>query len=222
MHPSFEPAAAPGIDAAFAFQPAGRLHAPVGCDPRDAWQFLGSAVARDPLDVESHVRRVALATRERNTAWTFTALIDLFLALGPKGRTLRAVMLQSAKDCLSAEDTEFFEQSLDAGLSRGAGLPIGTQSMLDPGLMGAVDMIRHERAASVQQSIAEQAADLVNHGDLAGARQMLEEALMHNPDDQAASQELLAIYRHTRDDNAEQGMRARLAARFGKVPAPWA
>jgi hypothetical protein len=222
MQPTFETPAASVIDAAFAYQPTGPLTAPAGCDAQDAWRFLSSAVARDPLDVESHVRRVTLAVRERNGVQAFTALIDLFLALGPKGRTLRAVMLQSARDCLSTEDADYFEQALDRGLEQGAGLPIGTQSVLDPGLMGALDMVRHERAARAQQSLAEQAADLVNHGDLPGARQLLETALMEDPQDEAASHELLAIYRHSRDTQAEQGMRDRLAARYGKVPASWA
>jgi hypothetical protein len=212
----------PAIDAAFAYPPAGPLHAPAGCDSGDAWRHLTSAVARDPLDVEAHVRRVALATRERSSGHIFTALIDLFLALGPQGRALRALMLASARDGLTPEEAQFFEQALDPGLTRSAGLPMGTQSVLDPGLMGAVEMVTQARRAVAQQSVAEQAAELVNHGDLDGARQMLEDALMQNPDDAAASQELLAIYRYSRDTQAENLMRERLTTRFGRTPAAWA
>lgn len=210
------------IEAAFAYPSTGRLHAPEGCDAGDAWRHLTSSVARDPLDVEAHARRVALAVRERSASHAFTALIDLFLALGPRGRGLRALMLQTAQDCLAPEDVQFFEQAMDSGLKRGAALPMGTQSILDPGLMGAEEMVAHTRLAAAVQSVAEQAAERVNHGDLEGARQMLEEALMQNPDDTAASQELLAIYRYSRDDQAENLMRERLKTRFGRTPAPWA
>lgn len=223
MQASFDtPPGTPVIDAAFAYQPGGALQAPAGCDAGDAWRHLTSAVARDPLDLEAHVRRIVLATRERSSGHVFTALIDLFLALGLQGRELRALMLATARDALTPDEAAFFEQALEPGLARSAGLPMGTQSVLDPGLMGAVEMVAQARRAVAQQSVAEQAAELVNHGDLEGARQMLEVALMENPDDTAASQELLAIYRYSRDTQAENLMRERLTTRFGRTPAAWA
>lgn len=210
------------IDPAFAYAPTGPLYRPGSCDPLDAWRFLSSAVARDPLDLESHARRVALAASSQHAGQTFTALMDVFLALGDKGRNLRTQLLEMATPSLSSEDADFFRQALISGLSRGAGLPMGTHSVLDPGLMGRLDMVAHQRQQAAAQSVAEQAAALVDQGDLAAARQLLEEAVLQNPDDLEASHELLGIYRHSRDSQAQQLMRDKLTARFGRTPAPWA
>jgi hypothetical protein len=149
-------------------------------------------------------------------------MVDLFLALGPRGRELRSVMLDTVRSVLTPDDTQFFAEAMASGLNRAAGLPMGTHSVLDPGLMGVVEMVQHVRLAAAVQTIAEQAAELVDHGDLDGARLLLEDALMQNPDDTAASQELLAIYRYSRDTQAETLMRERLTTHFGRTPAPWA
>lgn len=222
MQPSPAPELDHPLDPAFAYVPAGRLAPHGACDPHDAWRHLCSAVARDPLDLEAHARRVLLASQSDLPGRAFTALIDLFLALGARGRGLRESLLELAAPALAPDDRAFFEQHLEPGLSAGTGLPIGTHAVLDSGLMGTTGMIAHQRAQVAERTLAEQAADLVDQGDLAAARTLLEEGLMARPDDAAASAELLAIYRHSRDVDAERLMRERLTAAHGRTPAPWA
>lgn len=210
------------IDPAFAYPAGGSLHVHPAADPQSVWRHLSSLVARDPLDLESQVRRVVQAVDNGDATHAWSALIDLFLALGPRCRSLRSDMLDRARPLLAPEDVDFLRRSLDAGLLPGADLPLGSQSILDAGLIGHVGMIRHERVQAVEQSVAEQAAALLDQGDLDAARSLLEDALVQNPDDEAVSRELLAIYRHSRDNQAVAAMRDRLTARHGKVPASWA
>lgn len=210
------------VDAAFAYQPAGRLVPASATDPLDVWRHLSSAISRDPLDLEAHVRRVFLARQTPLTGFVFTALVDLFLALGPRGASLRHSVLQWAEDAISADEAEYLLQSLESGLIRGTPLPLGTHALLDPALMGSPDMVAHQRQAVRQLSTAEQAAALLDEGDLAGARQLLEESLLQHPDDEAATRELLGIYRHSRDDEARRAMGERLKARHGRAFDAWA
>ncbi|MBL8329881.1 MAG: hypothetical protein JNJ71_13625 [Rubrivivax sp.] len=222
MNPAHETIAAPLPDAAFAYAPGGSLMATTACDAHDAWRHLSSTVLRDPLDLEAHARRVLLACEDGPSGRAFTALVDLYLALGSRGSALRQRLLDHARPCLSPEDAAFFEQSFSAGALPSASLPIGTQSLLDPGLMGSPVMIAHTRQAVAEQTAAQRAAELVDQGDLAAARQLLEEAVMQDPDDLAAATELIGIYRYSRDAQAEQAMRDRITSRFGRTPAPWA
>lgn len=210
------------VDPAFAFPTGGPLLPQIPCENHAAWRHLSSIVARDPLDTEAHARRVLHALHAGEDTQVLTALLDLFLALGSKGRELREHLLTLAEARLPAEDAEFFRQRLDEGLSPQAGLPLGTLSVLDTGLMGQSLLVQQKRAAARQESLAEQASALIDQGDLAAARQLLEEGLMNHPQDGAAAQELLAVYRHSRDSHAEQAMRQRFQDRFGNPPPTWA
>jgi hypothetical protein len=210
------------VDPAFAYASGGSLLPLLPCDSHAAWRYLSSAVSRDPLDTEAHARRVLLATTSGDETQVLTALLDVFLALGHHARDLRQQLLELARPRLLVEDADFFGQRLEGGLSVQDGLPLGTLSVLDTGLMGQSRLVEQQRAAARQETLAEQAAALIDQGDLAAARALLEEGLMQHPQDAAAAQELLAVYRHSRDSQAEQAMRERFQQRFGNPPPTWA
>jgi hypothetical protein len=210
------------IDPAFAYAPLGRLEPAPSCDPSEAWRHLSAQVARDPLDLEAHARRVVLASTTRQSAQAFTAVLDLFLALGTKGHGLRKMMLHQVEGVLSSEENEFLAQALETGLTRESDLPLGTYALLDPAWMGRLDMVQHQRQQAAAQSVVDQAAALIDQGDLAAARVLLEDALLDSPEDEAVASELLGIYRHSRDPEAKQAMAQRLLARHGRVSDTWA
>jgi hypothetical protein len=62
---------------------------------------------------------------------------------------------------------------------------------------------------------------LLEYGDLAGARGMLEVALLEEPDHEEVCRELLAIYQHSRDDTGKAEMADKLVARHGALPPGW-
>lgn len=191
-------------------------------DAREQWRHLGARVARDPLDLESHTRRVLLASRAPFTEFAFGALLDLFLVLGPRGRALRARLLASAEGWLEADEAHFLRQALDAGLVRSTALPAAPGALFHGALVGTAQLVQHERAAAVQLTPHAQAVELIDNGDLAGARALLEDALLADPNDAALAQELAGIYRALRDDAAHAAMGERLVARHGQLPAGWA
>lgn len=209
------------VDPAFAYLPDGLLSPRAACDPQEAWRYLSSLVARDALDVEAHARRVVLAVSQQSAGQSLTALLDLFLALGASGRALRSELLAVAAPLLSDEDVAFFHSALSQGLPPDGGLPLGAAAVLDPGLMGARTMIVQSRAQAREESLAEQAAALIDQGDLSAAQALLEAGLLDNPGDAAATRELIAIYRHSRDSEAEAQMRQRLRDRHGVLPQGW-
>jgi hypothetical protein len=149
-------------------------------------------------------------------------LVDTFLALGSKGRALREQLLDEAAEGLQDDELAFFRAAMAEGLSAEAGLPLGTLSVLDPGLMGRLHVVSQARRELQQETLAQQAAALIDQGDLAAARQLLEAGLLENPHDEDVARELLSVYRHSRDADAESAMRQRLTERFGQTPPSWA
>jgi hypothetical protein len=209
-------------DPMFVFARAGRLDCPSSTDVQDAWRHFSIQIARDPLDIEAHTRRVLLASRPPLTDRAFGALVDLFLALGDHGRGLRRQLLEQAMPWLDPDDAHFLRTHLDTRLSRGAQLPTQRWSVLDTAVLGALDMVGLQRRQVAQETPFQQAMSLLEYGDLAGARGMLEVALLEEPDNEEVNRELLAIYQHSRDDAGKADMADKLVARHGALPSGWA
>jgi hypothetical protein len=210
------------VDPVFTYHRAGRLDGAYGPDPASAWRHLSALVARDPLDLEAQVRRVMLSCRPEHSGRAFGALLDLFLALGPHGQSLRHRMLQLAAPCIEFDERRFLEAHLESGLARNATLPAGTGALLDTAVIGSAHAVRHERAAVQATSRVEEAISLLDEGDLPGARALLEEAVLDDPSDPTAVQELLGIYHHSRDSEGKSAMQARLQERHRSLPPTWA
>jgi hypothetical protein len=208
-------------DPAFAIAAGGTLMPSVACSAQDAWRHLTTSVSRNPKDLESHVRRVMLAVRAPLPEHLFGAVLDLYLILGPNGRHLREFLLEQAVPQLDPEDQHFLRHYLAEGLSRDVQLPAAKGSVLDPAAIGAVRLVEKQKAVVAETSALEQAVQLLDDGDLDGARQLLESALLADPADSAIAKELLLIYRHSRDEAAQAAMLARLQEQGAPAPEGW-
>jgi hypothetical protein len=209
------------VDPAFRFSSSGRLSAQGGIEELDSWRYLTSQICRDPLDLEAHVRRVLLSGRSSESGKAFSALVDLFLALGPAGKGLRAAMLNAVGAALSSDERGYFQTHLEQGLARGAALPVGTAAALDQGLIGSPSMVARALHQAAEETAIQRASALLDQGDVAAARELLEDTLMQSPDAQDVATELLLIYRHSRDDEAVRAMKQKLTSKFGRLPAAW-
>ncbi len=220
------PSSAYPIDPVFQFVPGARLAPWDDIDPAAAWRCLQGQVARDSLDLEAHVRRVLLAQHLGAADRLFSALVDLFLALGPRGVELRRRMLDEAAPLLDAEDAHFLRAHLEVGLAPGTPLPAGSSSVLDASVWGTRTLAQRSSAsvpapASAEQGPLARAIEMIDDGDLEGARALLEAAVLDAPDDPDLARELQTIYHHSRDGSAQAALVQRLQARWGRVPDVW-
>lgn len=209
------------FDPAFAIASSSWLAPSTSCPPLDAWRHLTAAVSRNPKDLESHTRRVLLAAQVPLSDRLFGALLDVFLALGPNGRHLREQLLDRAASHLDPDDQLFFRHCLAEGLRPDAQLPNAPGSVLDPAIIGISRLVEKQRVAVAEVGVLEQAISLLDDGDLDGAKQLLEGALLSNPTDVAIANELLLIYKHSRDDLAVTAMVARLQEQGAAAPEGW-
>lgn len=185
-------------------------------------RFLAAQILRDPHDLRHHVRRVWLAVDADDSYRLFGALIDVFLALGPRAPKLRAALLGLASPHLDQEDLAFFRTHLDHGLRFHDPIPAGSASVLDRGLIGQREIVRKERAHDTERNDPlKNAIAFLNDGQIAAARELLESALLLDPSNQPIELELLEIYRRTRDTSALHSMRDRMLGMGIELSPAW-
>ncbi len=164
----------------------------------DPCAFLAHQVARFPSDLKVHVQRIVLHVAETNAGGSYAALVDLFIALGSKGMSLRQRMLDTAKRLLERGQYQALVRKLDSGLHAADPIPCAPGSMLSKGTRGARILVerldRHETRDPLDE-----ARSYLEYGQLDEARRLLEEALLSEPSRLELHLELLEIYRATLD-----------------------
>lgn len=208
------------LDSSVAFRVPARI------DAETALRKLELRISRDPQDLLSHVRRILVLTDVSDPEALFSAMVDLYLALGNQGLALRSLLLEIVAEYLPADEHAYLEQRLEDGLRAKQRLPITSASRLSPGLIGSPTMVREPDrsayAAPVQGSALDTARQLLEDGDLDSARLVLEDALVDSPDDADVAAELYEIHRRLRDRAAIESLNARLQARGAALPEGWA
>lgn len=214
--------AASAISASFILDEARCLRPDRGTDSLVARRHLAVRVARDPLNLQAHVQRIHLLIDQGDGPRLAGALGDLFLALGDKGQGLRRTMLERAQPHLPVETARQFSDRLEVGLPHTGRLPAADGSVLCRGIAGSVHMVERQRATRPAETDAIDLAIMhLEHGDIDGAREVLETALLAAPADAALTTELLDLYRRSRDEAGFLAMRERLTARGASLGSDW-
>lgn len=110
---------------------------PLSWDIEATHRHLLHYLARHPEALLQHVQRINLAIISEDNIKVFCALLDLYLALGAKGRALRADMLSAAMPLLTDEQTAFFLEHLDSGAAANEPHPKAPLSVLSYGFIGS-------------------------------------------------------------------------------------
>ena len=187
-------------------------------------EYLAHRIARFPGDLPSHTQRVLLHLRRRDASALYAALLDLFIALGEKDRPYRAHLLQRAAPLLAPEHRTALQDHLDDGLHPTDVVPLSVRAVLTKGLIGeglpVVERWSSEPAAP-DRDAAPEARRLISEGSLAGAQQLLEEALLRDPGNEEVAFMLLDLYVQQKDREGFLRMRRRLAAKAPEKASVW-
>jgi hypothetical protein len=170
---------------------------------------LARDVARNPTNLLAHVQRVHLWIEGRNPEETWAALLDLFIALGPRGSALRERMLRVADGVLTRECRDFLAASLPAGLDGTQPHPLAPSSVLSGWHAETLSRTSSERPSGAPDPLDE-ADTCLAAGKIEAARVILEAALVAEPARADLAGALLDIYRYTYDVSGLRDMRARL------------
>jgi hypothetical protein len=164
-----------------------------------ASDYLAHWVAHHPLDLIRHVQRINLHSDRAEPERLFAALVDLFIALGERGVALRGRMLDGARQLLGHERVKLLQRSLASGLTANHHLGDIPGSMLGHPVGGVFDVVTRSARPFVARSALEEARALVDEGHIDAAQSLLETALTDNPHDTELAEEVLLVYRATRN-----------------------
>lgn len=185
---------------------------------------LAQAVAAQPAALEWHLRRIHYCYGLRDGDELYAALLDLFIFLEGRGHALRRRLLTGARDLLRPEDFSTLERSLSEGrVPQETERPSSPFSLLSEGLQGRLELVRPlspTGSGAVRDALVE-AREHIEFSQLEQARDVLEVALLRQPLREDLRQELLALYRATRDEESFVRMRENLREALGTVPVDW-
>jgi len=188
----------------------------------DTGTYLARQVARSPGDLCSHVQRINLFLQQGAGDEIYSALLDLFIALGPKGLPLRWRMLGTARHALSLEQFQALREGLEPGIQAADAMPVGAGSMLSKGLTGSNRLVVNQTdTAEQQRDPLIEAREYLEYGQLEEARELLEQAVLKEPQRRDLQLELLEIYNYTRDETSFAAMRTRLEAMDVPLDDTW-
>jgi Tfp pilus assembly protein FimV len=185
--------------------------------------YLGHCITRNPLDLHSHTRLVYLRLRQDDSTALYTALLDLFLALGDKGLSLRKHLLQLCSARLQAHQRTILTGGLKQGLHRNSPLADTGNSLLHKGNESNIPLVNRTTTTQEarQSDPLSEARECLEYGQLDQALELLEPAMLEAPDNTAVRTELLAIYaRGNMQDRFQAQTRAMRKAGY-TLPLDW-
>ena len=167
---------------------------------RQAASFFVSRSARTPTDLRNHVQRINHEIRRKNPDGVYGAILDLFIILKDRGHPLRARMLKNARHLLKHEWFEQLSQRLDKGLTELDAMPLSHSSILSKGYAKSLKLVEKIDAEPVHHWDAlQEARSHLEYDQVDQARCVLEAAVLKGSIRLDIHEDLLEIYKHTRD-----------------------
>jgi len=102
--------------------------------------YLARQVARNPDNLRNHVQRINLHIKLQDKEGTYSALLDLFIAVGKKGSTLKIRMLGRSKSLLVLKNFKALRNKLNQEIKATTIMPLATHSVLGMGLTGTTNL----------------------------------------------------------------------------------
>jgi hypothetical protein len=201
-----------------------RLSLPDLASPYAGVVYLGHRILENPSDFRSHVQRILLLIDKGEEPDLQGALVDLFIALGEKGKGLKQRLLDLATPRLSRTVVVFLKQRLASGIKPWeTAVSRMRSSLLSLGFSGVHEVVRRRDGAdtSAYANAVDEARSCLEYGQVEAARDVLERALRLDPRDNMVAAELLEIYRYTRDEERLAITRQFLLDALTHLPAGW-
>lgn len=178
-----------------------------------AADIIAHAIARMPTNLRCHIQRINLFITKKDDESLYGSLLDLFIILGDRGYPLRDRMLKNARPVICKECYKFLHQHLKSGLTSKNSVIFSQTSILINSLTASPPLIKRiSSSTATTQDPIEEACDHLEYGQVDAARQVLESAIKNRPNRIELYQELLEIYKCTRDQVRYHKMHKRLSA----------
>lgn len=173
-------------------------------DYEAASEHIAFQVVRKPGNLHNHIRRINLMSEMRDSDGLYAALSDLFITLDNSGLALRKRLLESSKPVLQKDNYQALAACMEGGTGALQKLPFTSASVLNKGIKGKrliVERIETDEPESIRDPL-QLALECVEYSQLEEACAILEQAIEEEPQRVELHEELLDIYKSTRDEEA--------------------
>jgi hypothetical protein len=156
-------------------------------------------IARKPKQLITHIQRIYHCYHENLQEQLFAALVDLLVVLNRQGKAISQRMIIGTKSKLSAEQynilQKFMAEDFDVALLAG-----NQYSVFTKGLIGTRNLVQQIETSEKQtHDPLELAYDYIEYSQLAEAKDILEKAIINQPQRLELHQCLLELYKATLD-----------------------
>lgn len=178
-------------------------------------------VARKPKRLITHIQRIYYCYQANLQEQLFAALVDLLVILNRRGKAISRRMIIGTKSKLSQEQykilLEFLVKDLDATL-----LPGNEYSVFTKGLVGTRNLLqRIETPDEQKHDPLDLAYDYIEYSQLDEAIDILEKAIINQPQRLELHQCLLELYKSTLDTSRFMKMFHIIAGLDVVMPDDW-
>jgi hypothetical protein len=179
-------------------------------------------VSRKPNFLEAHVERIYYCFQNRLDEPLFGALVDLLTILRGKGLALSKRMVLASKSRLTEKQLSLLLNHVGKKDSDLNLLPGSRFSVLTRGVLSVTTLLQHheDRVENVQDPLT-LAMDCIEFSQLDSAAQILEQAILSQPERMALHYELLSLYRSTRNITGFNRMYETLTGKEITLPIEW-
>lgn len=162
--------------------------------------YFSHYIIRNPKNLLAHVQRINSVSAHGGKLDIYSTLLDLFIALGSQGLSLRRAMLAKVSSQLDPAHLMFLSDALEAGIHARDVINDPGISMLINGYSGFDDLVKIQRQQGEEKGDPlQQAMASIECSDLEEARIILEDSLYSDRADLDQQKLLLEIYRKTAD-----------------------
>lgn len=185
--------------------------------------YLAHCITRNPQDLRAHTQRVYLHFSINDNEGLYSALLDLFIALGEKGLSLRQLLLAHSRKNLLPQQLEFLEANIIDGLHPNSIIENCGNSLLHSGIESSLAMIIKQQRGDTQAppDPLQDAQEYLEYGQLDLALDVLETAMEKDPGNKEISKELLQIYILARAFDRYQQLAHKLLQSGHDLPPGW-
>ena len=157
-------------------------------------------IARRPKKLLTHLQRIYYCFHSNLDEQLFAAIVDLLYILNKRGEALSWRVVFGAKSKLTSEQFNQLKDYLKDAYKLPAALPNSRYSILTKGMISTKVLVQCDKVEQkYDYDPLELALDYIEYSQLDEAKQVLEMAILEQPERLDIHQELLALYRSTRD-----------------------
>jgi hypothetical protein len=189
----------------------------------DGLEKLVYQIARKPKCLIIHVQRIYHCFQNNLNEQLYAALIDFLIILNQRGFPLSWRMVLGAKSRLTSEQFQVLENYLNTVNSEPRLLSGNQFTIFTKGIIGVSRLITQSEKFDKDNDDDPLviARDHIEYSQLSEAKQVLEKAVLERPDREDLQQEILELFKSTRDSDGFYQMLAELSRLKESVSDEW-